>query len=107
MELRLLSNNLTIFPDVSVVAGTLRSLYLSRNHIETIPPERVSTLVNLKELILISNRLTTFPFDELVPLSNLLELNLGKNKIASLPDVQGLNLITSVSLHFFHMLQSM
>ena len=101
MELRLLSNKLTIFPDLSVVASTLRTLYLSWNRIATISPGRVSTLVNLQELILVNNILTTFPFDKLVTLSNFLRLDLSKNKIESLPDVQELKLKSSVSLHVY------
>ena len=102
VELRLLSNKLTIFPELSVIADTLRTLYLSWNRLVTISPGRVSSLVNLQELILVNNRLTTFPFDEFVTLSNFFRLDLTKNKIESLPDVQGLKLKSSVSFHSYN-----
>ena len=103
-EIRLVSNSLTNFPNLSAVAETLRLLEVQRNSISTISSGIISTLIHLEELDLSNNKLTSFPFQELIPLPKLRTLNLRRNNIVSLPEVQGLNLITSVnSLSLFKM----
>lgn len=105
--LELSSINMTVFPDLEVLAQTLRILLLKINRMTHIPPERLNVLVKLERLELQKNLLSVFPdvsgpggtlqvlslhdnyFKEFPLLSNigsnLRKLNLEKNILTVIP----------------------
>lgn len=84
MELTLIQNSLTAFPDLTSMSGTLEIVRLSQNQISHIDPALLDSLVVLKHLGLNYNRITAVPDVSGPPLS---KLQISHNHLSAYPDV--------------------
>ena len=82
VTVRFVDCNLMNFPEVGLLGATLRTLYLTDNHIQAIPAEIISHLTVLNQLDLTNNKIT-----HLTNLTHIADtivtLELSKNEIVS------------------------
>ncbi len=81
-ELILTGNKITVLPDFTPLASSLKDLDVSQNNISEIN-EHLSSLVNLETLDLSNNYIDTFPTSIIESLPKLNRLSLSGNKMKS------------------------